>query len=1077
MTIVHCFVFIVLVLLTASPVAFAAQGAKVRLDLSGIAAGGETPGQKASAVDDARLQAELASAGALAQGNFVPDFRRRLQVVRTSRPPVIDGLLEDEAWKDALVLADFTVAQAFNETGLPRPASDKTEARVLYDEKGIYVAVRAWQDPKTIYTTIKENGWLRPDLDWEMGGEEWANTGCDEIEVVIDGELTMASYYIFHVNPDGVRQTHYMPPVPTEGGSYKRVDPVLITDDRWRAATSRDEAGWCAEFFIPYECFGYRQMTADTPDDVYFDMVENRTVMGFNINRIAHERREPSTWSPSKGAMFFRDAGNFGNAYFRDFPASFDGVVCKSGKIEFALRSRASDTSDLTVRVTASGPGQGEKREETVSLAAGETKRMDMSLPALVPGRSKIDLRIISGMGETLDRATYLVDIPEPVVIDVMKDILYEGETDFPVLVTVNTEADEVVYRVKDAKDAVASEKRASVPGRSTLLPFEVSGLPAGEYEFQAEAYAARVSLGKAVQAFSVMADPWAVEISGTAGEGPNASGVPSGFAVLASTVGEDRPGAGYDGTTPYLDDAMKKRGYLWYAETATADYSGAGRGRRRAALPPSAFPRRAQLDAPIRAFAAGDEYEAVSFAIFALNALKNPRVEFSPLAGPSGAAIGVDQMDLRAERADTYLVKQDTLADMPAMTGRRYFLTVYVAPGTPAGKYEGTLTFKHDGAEPETRKYSLMVMPFALGVSPMTNGIYGGMYGAADRERDMVVAADLLAHGMDNPTCFHLYGDPRKVMVHHLLWDLPKPTEENWLGDGIERFSAPIDEQVLVNLKDSGLRGPFVVEVNYLLRYLPCTQENAELFEAFIRRVEALRVKYGLDEFTYHLVDEPNNHYTYDDGRYGRRYGILRVGFFGKALHAAGVRSYESMNSAGRGYDIGESVYDDMDIWCANFISDDKQVRRWTTNGKELWLYNYAGDGWCKGAMRSTYGFYALAVGATGVTIWHHPLYVGYNEEERKVCARSSWDAAREGVDDTRYAALLMDMIEKAKAAGGGRAALAEKAQADLDRILSAYPWPTGRKVEFERKHDASQWNKWRWIIADWIVRLQNGR
>ena len=78
------------------------------------------------------------------------------------------------------------------------------------------MVVRAFQDPSTIYTTIKENGWLRPDLDWEQRGEPWANTGCDEIEIVIDPELTMSAHYVFQVNPDGVKKKLYMPPARPE---------------------------------------------------------------------------------------------------------------------------------------------------------------------------------------------------------------------------------------------------------------------------------------------------------------------------------------------------------------------------------------------------------------------------------------------------------------------------------------------------------------------------------------------------------------------------------------------------------------------------------------------------------------------------------------------------------------------------------------------------------------------------------------------------------------------------------------------------------------------------------------------
>gem|GEM_PF-2893268 len=1060
---------------------FAAEVGRARLELPSTGVSQAAARDSSVPVDDARLQAEIAAAAAKGSAAAVPDFRRRFQVVRAARPPVIDGRLDDPVWRDAVVLKDFTVSQGVNDHGLPERAENETQAMVLFDDAGLYVGVRAWQDPKTIYTRIKENGGLRPDLDWEQRSEEWANTGCDEIEIAVDPELTMASYFVFHVNPDGVRQKHYMPPVPTEGGTYKRVDPVLIPDDAWRAATSRDDKGWYAEVFIPYECIGMKPIVPAGPKDIFFDMVQDRTVMGFNVNRVSHEIHEPSSWSPSKAVMFFRDVENFANAYFRQFPVNFEDFTLGAPapgatRLAFTVRSRSQESQNLTLTLVAAGGGKSYERKQKMTLLPGAAKPVEMNFEAAPSGRQTVEVRLLSADGEVYDRARYLFEIPPPVEMTVLKTILYEGEKDVPVALRVNVAADEIRSRILSNGDLLASTP-SRLQSVESLLPFEVSGVPAGEYEFSVEALQSGKEVGSARQAVRVIADPWKGTFAGRAGEGAGAAGVPAGFAALADGLPDAPEPTPGDVAIPYLDDEMKAKGYLFYAVTPTDDFRGGGgaprRGRQR--RQGASFPRRAELSEPIRAFAAGDEYEAVSFAVFALDDLRNPRVEFTQLRSDSGGVIAPDQMDLRAERLDNFLVKQETLGDVPKNTGRRYFLTIYVAPGTPAGVYRGTVTFTAEGKTAEERPYSLLVLPFKLEHSPLDNGIYGQMRGSHDTHYDFMVSADLLAHGMDNFTCVSVLKPAEKAMIHHLIWDLPKPTEEYWLGDGAQRFNVEVDKQVFKNLKDSGQRGPFVIEVNYLLRYLPCTEENAQRFEGFIRRIEALREKYGLDEFTYHLVDEPSNHYSYDDGRYGRRYGLERVDYFGKVLHKIGVRSYVTLNSPGRGYDTAEKIYDQVDIWCSNFISDMKQIERWTRPGKELWLYNYAGDGWAKGAMRGTYGFYALAVGAKGVTIWHHPIYVGWNEEEKRCVAKASWDAAREGIDDVRYAAALGAAIGRARAAGGRKARLADDAEKALDAVVNAYPPLTRDKIAFEAKHDASDWNKWRWIIADWIVRLSS--
>ncbi|GAH69887.1 unnamed protein product, partial [marine sediment metagenome] len=117
----------------------------------------------------------------------VPDFRRRFQVIRAGESPTLDGRLDETAWENAVLMKDFCRTQYPRYKGLPAYAAHKTEARVLYHDKGLYVGVRAFQDPKTIT---------------ESGSEGWQGGG-NEVQVAIDCDLTQFSYYLFRVNPDG----------------------------------------------------------------------------------------------------------------------------------------------------------------------------------------------------------------------------------------------------------------------------------------------------------------------------------------------------------------------------------------------------------------------------------------------------------------------------------------------------------------------------------------------------------------------------------------------------------------------------------------------------------------------------------------------------------------------------------------------------------------------------------------------------------------------------------------------------------------------------------------------------------
>jgi hypothetical protein len=373
-------------------------------------------------------------------------------------------------------------------------------------------------------------------------------------------------------------------------------------------------------------------------------------------------------------------------------------------------------------------------------------------------------------------------------------------------------------------------------------------------------------------------------------------------------------------------------------------------------------------------------------------------------------------------------------------------------------------------------RPYSLLVLPFSLLQSPTIASVYGGLFGD---EQDKVQCADLLAHGFDNFTCINVLasGQTTGVRARHIIWGIEKPAGEGWTGDDPQKFEMLLDEDVLANISDCGLGFPLVVDLSRFARYLPCTPENAELFRRFVERIEAGREEHGLGEFVYHMVDEPNNHYTYDDGRYGRRYGIGHVAYFGRVLRELGVRQYVTVNSTNRGYDVAEKAAAETDIWCPNSISDPSYLSRWWKRGAEVWLYNYAGDGACKGAMRSTYGFYSLSIGATGVTVWTHRNFVRRVRSDGKYLDSSPWEAAREGIDDARYIETLLDEIYMAEKAGGRDAELAAEAEHVLNGILMAYPVATDAKVRFEEKHDASEWNKWRWIIAQNIMMLRDAR
>lgn len=155
------------------------------------------------------------------------DFRnRRIEAVKSSQPPKIDGVLDDPCWKDA------PVAKPFIDSYTGKPAQDQTEAYVLYDEKGLYVAFRCF-DPYPDQIKARETK------------REGNISGDDHVEVVVDpfNIKQFTGRNVFKVNAIGTQFTEI------RGGRAEKIEWM----GDWYAAASRTDFGWIAEIFIPWD--------------------------------------------------------------------------------------------------------------------------------------------------------------------------------------------------------------------------------------------------------------------------------------------------------------------------------------------------------------------------------------------------------------------------------------------------------------------------------------------------------------------------------------------------------------------------------------------------------------------------------------------------------------------------------------------------------------------------------------------------------------------------------------------------------------------------------------------------------
>jgi hypothetical protein len=114
---------------------------------------------------------------------------RRIQAVRITEAIKIDGLLDEPAWSQAQPATDFLQQQPTEGV----PASERTEVRVLFDDKNIYFGIRAF-DSDAKHINARE---LVRDADF---------SNDDTIAIVLDTYHDRRNAFRFIVNPLGTQQ-------------------------------------------------------------------------------------------------------------------------------------------------------------------------------------------------------------------------------------------------------------------------------------------------------------------------------------------------------------------------------------------------------------------------------------------------------------------------------------------------------------------------------------------------------------------------------------------------------------------------------------------------------------------------------------------------------------------------------------------------------------------------------------------------------------------------------------------------------------------------------------------------------
>ncbi len=183
--------------------------------------------------------------------------KKNLRSVRISKAPVIDGVLDDDAWVNADVAKDFVMFRP--SSGTPERENQKTEVRVVYDDEAIYFGAYLYDD--------------NPDEIPKQFANRDNFGACDWFGIMINP------------NNDSQNDTEFF--IQVTGNQADAKSSAFDEDFSWSAVWDSEvnivSDGWVVEVKIPYSALRFSNEKVQT--------------WGLNFHRLFYNSREQFTWN------------------------------------------------------------------------------------------------------------------------------------------------------------------------------------------------------------------------------------------------------------------------------------------------------------------------------------------------------------------------------------------------------------------------------------------------------------------------------------------------------------------------------------------------------------------------------------------------------------------------------------------------------------------------------------------------------------------------------------------------------------------------------------------------------------
>ncbi|MCU0474201.1 MAG: carbohydrate binding family 9 domain-containing protein [Bacteroidales bacterium] len=307
--------------------------------------------------------------------------KKNYKASRVTAAPVINGILDDDAWKAGTWVDNFTQFEPYN----GKAPSQRTEFMIIFDDNNIYAAFKAYDtSPDSIVNRLTRRD----------------NPDGDLVGVIFDSFHDLRTGFLFGISSSGVKYDQMF----TNDGQNE--DPSW--DPNWWVRTSVNEEGWIAEMKIPFSQVRFEKNSGDT--------------WGLEVARVLYRKNETSFWqhipkdAPGIVHMFgelsgfdnirprkILDVTPYGVAKAEIFKAEPGNPFLVKGRkngMNGGIDAKIGITNNMTMDLSINPDfGQVEADPSEVNLTAYETFFQEKR-PFFVEGNNITDFNIGLGDGD-----------------------------------------------------------------------------------------------------------------------------------------------------------------------------------------------------------------------------------------------------------------------------------------------------------------------------------------------------------------------------------------------------------------------------------------------------------------------------------------------------------------------------------------------------------------------------------------------------------------------------------------------------------------------------------------------------